>query len=133
MKIIDCEKKGNVVRFYLGADDCENYWGDDWNDAPYERNAGTVYSQFVTGIRDVAFPFDALVLEPCDGIYNTRFSRENMKNRIVPCLIVIPPEFCKNSYRDDYAFWAGHKAAKAYYFGDPMEPADDVTVMSFPW
>jgi hypothetical protein len=31
MKIIDFEKKGNVIRFYLGADDCvtKYYFGDE--------------------------------------------------------------------------------------------------------
>ena len=62
MKIIDFERKGNVVRFFLGADDCFDYWGDDWDDAPYDCNAGTVYSRFVTGRKDVSFPFDSLVL-----------------------------------------------------------------------
>ena len=47
MKIIDFDKKGNVVRFYLGEDVCNDYWGDDWNDAPYEHNAGTVYNRYV--------------------------------------------------------------------------------------
>ena len=30
MKIIDFEKKGNVVRFYVGSDNLENYYGDDF-------------------------------------------------------------------------------------------------------
>ena len=44
MKIIDFECTGNVVRFYLGKDNEKDYHGDDWNDTPYECNAGTVYS-----------------------------------------------------------------------------------------
>lgn len=39
MKIIDFERKGNLVRFYLGDDDLAEWWGDDWNDTPYEHNA----------------------------------------------------------------------------------------------
>ena len=34
MKLLDLERKGNVVRFFLGADDLEKWWGDDWDDAP---------------------------------------------------------------------------------------------------
>ena len=26
MKIIDFEKKGNMVKFYVGSDNCTNYW-----------------------------------------------------------------------------------------------------------
>ena len=43
MKIIDFEIKGNQVKFYLGSDNCDNYWGDDWDDKPYEHNAGEPY------------------------------------------------------------------------------------------
>ena len=57
MKIIDFSKKGNVVRFYLGEDNCKDYWGDDWNDFPYEHNAGCVYDEYIAGIVDIAFPF----------------------------------------------------------------------------
>lgn len=30
MKIIDFERKGNLVRFYLGDDDLVEWYGDDW-------------------------------------------------------------------------------------------------------
>ena len=43
MKIIDYEIRGSCVRFYLGKDDDTDYHGDDWNDRPYDCNAGTVY------------------------------------------------------------------------------------------
>lgn len=29
MKIIDFERKGNLVRFYLGDDDLAEWWGDE--------------------------------------------------------------------------------------------------------
>ena len=71
-KIIDFEVKGNVVRFYLGNKTDEwgwtnknykdrngntpdwlkpndTYYGDDWDDVPYEHNAGLVYDKFVKG------------------------------------------------------------------------------------
>ena len=54
MKIIDWEAKGNVVRYFLGADDLESWYGDDWDDVPYEHNAEQVYDQFVKGYMDVA-------------------------------------------------------------------------------
>ena len=78
MKIIDFEKKGNVVRFYLGEQTenwgwtnpeykdytgktptwlkpSDRYYGDDWDDKPYEHNAGTVYGEFIKGYKDIAF------------------------------------------------------------------------------
>lgn len=29
MKVLDIERKGNVVRFYLGDDALEKWWGDN--------------------------------------------------------------------------------------------------------
>ena len=47
-KIIDFERKGNIVRFYLGdVNNSNGYYGDDWDDVPYEHNAGKVYEQYV--------------------------------------------------------------------------------------
>ena len=82
MKIIDFEKKGNIVRFYLGekTEDWgwtnpeykdytgetpswlkpkDTYYGDDWDDAPYEHNAGQVYEEFIKGQKDIAFDLPA--------------------------------------------------------------------------
>lgn len=126
MKIIDFERKGNVVRFYLGADDCTDYWGDDWNDVPYEHNAGCVYDRFVLAHKDIAFPFDYAVLEPCNGECNSRYSKEDMKKRKVPCIIAVPPE--------EYdAFWGADrfsdfvmcKGIQKFYFGDAMDGGND--------
>ena len=126
-KIIDFERKGNVVRFYLGADDCSDYWGDDWNDAPYDCNAGTVCDQYVTGVKDVAFPFDSLVLEPSsdyDGAARY-YSKEDMKNCIVPCLIVVPKSIHKDGYNYAFRDWIGAEGVKKIYFGDPEEVLND--------
>ena len=115
------ERKGNVVRFYLGEDDCEDYWGDDWNDTPYECNAGMVYERFVSGHRDIYFDFDDLVIEPCDGVLNSGYCREDMKNRRVPCLIVVPKELYGNSWGNTFDKWVGADGIKKYYFGDKMK------------
>lgn len=146
MRIIDFEKKGNVVRFYLGEKTpdwgwtnkdykdgsgktpswlkpSETYYGDDWDDAPYEHNAGPVYDEFVKGHRDIAFPFDDLVLEPCDGESNSPCCKEDFVARNVPCIIVVPAEIAAQAERpwDDYLYWLGHDGVKEYYYGDEME------------
>lgn len=37
-KIIDFERNGNIVRFYLGdVNNSNGYYGDDWDDVPYEQ------------------------------------------------------------------------------------------------
>ncbi len=143
MKIIDFEKKGNVVRFYLGEKTEEwgwtrpdyihngktpdwlkpsdTYYGDDWNDYPYEHNAGTVYSEFIKGYKDIAFDFDDLVLEPCDGEYNSPWCKDDMRDRRVPCIIVVPKLAVEHSWNTDFKYWVDDDCVKKYYFGDELE------------
>ena len=121
MKIIDFARKGNVVRFFLGADDLKDWHGDDWNDTPYEHNAGEVYDEFISGHIDIAFAFDKLVLEPCDGVLNSDYCKDDMKARKVPCLIVVPAELAQDSWYDDFAHWVGVDGVLKFYFGDRME------------
>ncbi len=143
MKIIDFEKKGNVVRFYLGEQTenwgwtrpdytingktpdwlkpCNTYYGDDWDDTPYEHNAGTVYSEFIKGHRDIAFDFDDLVLEPCDGEWNSPWCKDDMRNRKVPCIIVVPKLAVEHSWNTDFKYWVADDCVKKYYFGDELE------------
>ena len=124
MQIIDFEKKGNVVRFYLGKNG-EQY-GDDWNDAPYEYNADRVYDEYIEGYKDLCFPFDSLVLEPCDGVYNSRWCKEDMRDRKVPCVIVVPKKIHNNSYMDSFGDFIGAEGIEKYYFGDEMGAPDGV-------
>ena len=125
MKIIDFEKKGNVVRFWLGADDLQEWCGDDWDDAPYDCNAGGVYEQYVSGHRDIAFPFDDLVIEPCEGAYNCSYTKEDMIKRHVPCIIVVPNELVDSWFGQDFAHWAVVDGIHRFYFGDRMETEDE--------
>ena len=99
LKIIDFATKGNVVRFYLGENSCIDYWGDDWNDAPYEHNAGKVYDEFIKTTYDIHIPYDYNVLEPCSGMLNSFYSKEDMKKEKVPCIVIYKPE------EDDYGMY----------------------------
>ena len=145
MKIIDFSKKGNVVRFYLGEKTegwgwtnkdykdsngetpdwlkpSDVYYGDDWDDAPYEHNAGSVYGEFVKGHKDVAFGFDDLVLEPCDGEFNSQFCKDDFADRRTPCVIVVPARLAaERPWSNDYRYWVGNAEVKKYYYGDEME------------
>lgn len=86
MQIIDFERKGNVIRFYLGDDDAK-YYGDDWDDSPYQHNAGPVYDRFIKGYVDLSVPFSYDVVEPADK--SERYSKDDMVNRIVPCITIV--------------------------------------------
>ncbi len=123
MKIIDLEVTDNKIRFYLGNDDLQEWWGDDWNDIPYEHNAGTVYLRFVIETEDVAIDFQDTVIEPCDCQMNSPYSKDDFRYRKVPCLIVIkkgdyPEKFSKfDTYQD---FICYEKSIKIY-FGDNIQ------------
>lgn len=124
MKIIDFQKKGNVVRFYLGMDDLKDWTGDDWDDTPYEHNAGMVYEEYISGYTDVVFDFDDIVLEPSDGAHNMNsdYCKDDMIARSVPCIIAVPKEVYKDeSWYDTFSHWAGADNIKKFYFGDKMK------------
>ena len=126
MKIIDFERKGNVVRFYLGADDRDDFTGDDWNDIPYEHNAGRVGDEYIVGHRDIAFPFDFVVLEPKDPEWqhNSHWCKDDMKARKVPCIIAIEnPDYWHD---DEFDYYLGDERTIKFYFGDKMEPENEM-------
>ena len=108
LKVIDWYKKGNIVRFFLGDNDCKDYWGDDWNDRPYEHNAGLVYPEYVKATFDVAFQFDTLIAEPYLNVSNSQFSKEDMKNGIIPFLCVLPAESLKHAQEEIKIHGVGH-------------------------
>lgn len=131
LKIIDFEKKGNMVKFYLGSSDCKTYWGDDWDDRPYEHNAGKVYDEFIAGYIVKAFDFDAIVMEPCDGEFNSPWCKDDMKARKVPCICVLPKK-----YQSEYTWYSRFTEISndantiKFFFGDEIdEEKEDVTYL----
>lgn len=130
MKIIDFEKRGNVIRFYCGKDNCDDYWGDDWNDRPYEHNAERVYSEYIEEYIDVAVDMDYHVMEPADDWRynnNTPFSKEDMKKRSVPCIIVVPND---DSYvSEEFNRYAVSDNVDKIYFGDSIEKLNKYTIL----
>lgn len=122
MKIIDFEKHGNVVRFYFGPDELKDWYGDDWDDAPYDCNAGTVYDEFMSGWFDVAWDAGWKVMEPCDGVrYNCSFCKDDMKAQKVPCIVAVKADECDWL---DFSRHAGDMNAKRIYFGEKLSSMD---------
>ena len=75
-----CYVDNNIMYF---TDNFDNQWGDDWNDAPYEHNAGEPYEltddegskQDGYGhIRRIAFMPQWHWRTPCDGTLNSSLS-----------------------------------------------------------
>ena len=86
-----CYVDDNILYF---TDNFKNQWGDDWNDAPYEYNAGEPYDRKhykeyddewcinhgCGNIRKIAFDFydGYYIKEPKDGHLNSPFSVERI-------------------------------------------------------
>ena len=128
MKIIDYVHLGNVVSFILGEDNLENWYGDDWNDAPYEHNAGMVYPEFISGFHDIAFPTKYSVIEPKNVVYNTPYSKNDMKERRIPCIIVVPLKAAYEWWNAENFINTEHEDVIKFYMGDTMEPSDEMEV-----
>lgn len=86
MKILDFECFGNIIKLYLG-ETVNGIYGDDWNDIPYEHNAGTVYDKFYTDTVEIAFPLPTSVYEPCYGYSNSPYCKKDFLFRKVPFLL----------------------------------------------
>lgn len=122
MKIIDFEKKGNQVKFYLGSDDCDNYYGDDWDDRPYEHNAGLVYDKFILGWFVKTFHFDDIVMEPSIGYSNSNWCKNDMKDKKVPCICVLPKQFKdENNWYYEFNDICNNENVIKYYMGDKVD------------
>lgn len=91
-----CYVCDNIMYF---TDNFSNQWGDDFNDAPYEHNAGTPYEwenswskednvKYGYGhIRLFAFEKDFSIKRPCDGYVNSPYSVEDINKGKVAWLI----------------------------------------------
>ena len=85
-----------------------------------------IYDEFIKGYVDISFPFDTIVLEPCDGTYNSTWSKDDMVARKVPCLIVLSKELQTKTGLDTFYSWSfadclGIDGIKKYYFGDELD------------
>lgn len=88
LKTIDFELKGkNIFRLFFGDTSLEDYYGDDWEDEPYEHNAGEVHRKFVKGVMDFAIISDLNVFEPANCSTNL-ISKDYLKTTKNPCIII---------------------------------------------
>ena len=83
-----CYANKNILYF---TDNFGNQWGDDWDDAPYEHNAGEPYEWIDEWsekenlksrghIRMIAFLADQWLEYPKDGYYNSPYSVDDINN-----------------------------------------------------
>jgi hypothetical protein len=73
------------------TDNFENQWGDDWNDAPYEHNAGLPYTgdNLKADGDIVRVPFAGMT-EPCKDHLNSPLSVQDINSGSAPWLRSMP-------------------------------------------
>ena len=131
MKIIDFEKYGNVMRFYLGQDICTDYHGDDWDDQPYEHNAGIVYPSYRIAFAEIAVPLIVQTHQASEDYHyhgNSPFCKNDFKTKLAPCLIIT------GILGKEYSELLGYKGKEkllAIYFGDDYDTVKDSLIKDF--
>lgn len=106
--LIDACWQGNTLRVYFGSS-VEEITGDDFNDVPYEHNAGIVYSEYVKCVLDTMIPFGYTICDPASelGNYeNSTLCRDDFKSGEIP-LFWITDE--TESHKNDLIFRMGDK------------------------
>jgi hypothetical protein len=86
------EKKNEELRLcyvedgfaFFTTKNIKEQWGDDWNDAPYEHNAGFPYSDDKTTIVKIGFIAD--LDEPKCGHLNSKYSVEDINRGAIAWL-----------------------------------------------
>ena len=124
LKLIDFEKKCNQLRLFFGDD--EKPWGDDWDDAPYQHNAGRVYEKFY---------YDDVVYEPSDDYNFQDVSKEMMLKKKVPAFVALPVK-----YREPESYWKYYSFAELladshsipFYFGMTVKEIENILSKNFP-
>lgn len=75
---------------YFTTNSLKDQWGDDWNDAPYEYNAGEPYEwaeyRKVPEYEIMKVAFDGDLLPPGDGFTNSPYSVDTINKGVVPWL-----------------------------------------------
>lgn len=83
-RIIDRRRRHGLIRLYLAGRPDPGYTGDDWDDSPYERNAGPVCQDFVDATPTLAVPWGLAAVEPADDwrTPNTRWSKNDFNSML---------------------------------------------------
>ena len=79
---------------YFTTQELKDQWGDDWNDAPYEHNAGSPYHYSDHDKKEGREPWEIVRVAwdgpfeaPCSEVLNSPFSVEQINKGAVPWLV----------------------------------------------
>lgn len=92
--IVYAKPKGNLIRFYLGENGKQ--WGDDWDDTPYESNAGAIYDDdfnpYKTTLGAVPFQYEVADYAHYFNMRNSDRSMKDFMDRKAPFLYIMDAE-----------------------------------------
>lgn len=76
---------------YFTTAPLDKQWGDDWNDAPYEHNAGCPYDSYREGEQEIPckiiqVAYDGELQAPCYHHTNSPYSVERINQGAIPWL-----------------------------------------------
>lgn len=74
---------------WFTTQDLDKQWGDDWNDAPYEHNAGPPYGPLASRGEEwylLKVAFDGPLDEACVGVSNSLWSVQDINRGVAPWL-----------------------------------------------
>lgn len=76
---------GMAALYYMDKD-AKDVWGDDWDDIPYEHNAGEPYVRDGDTLEKiiVEVPYESTMVLPCDGYLNSPYSVEMINTGQIP-------------------------------------------------
>lgn len=105
--IDQADEYSKQLELYFTEQDLDKQWGDDWDDAPYEHNAGLPYendyNQSEQGVENGVGIYPKIniykvILEPKDwkirfitprtGTINSNYSVEDINKGVVPWLVI---------------------------------------------
>lgn len=89
--IIDAQQKGNLLQLALTSKIDPNTHGDDWDDKPYDSNAGPVYEEYVEKYITYYVPIDKTIYSYSEynHVLNPNISMEDMFNKKIPFMYIV--------------------------------------------
>lgn len=83
-KLVYVKREDRFIKVYFINLSETDAYGDDWDDAPYEHNAGEPYYDDDEGVKIKCFIIDDAyyyIHPPCDGYLNSPYSVEDINYR----------------------------------------------------
>lgn len=122
----------NQIELYYGLEKVNGYCGDNWDETPYEEEAGKVYEAYLQKTTHYKLT-NCVALQPSDtDKENSGWCKNDLKEKLTPCLLLVPKRVFWEYYGFDinyidnpltvtYDMMIGHPQTVKIYYGDTEE------------